>query len=113
MDSEALPLVAVTVRGMGLAISTAAPVTEMVSVDEPAPVMVAGLKLPVIQVTPLHVSLVAVKVTLESKPSATRMFTVVVPVVVVDVPAPIAPMLIGLGDAITSKDGSGAGATGW
>ena len=75
--------------------------------------MVAGLKLPVMQVTPLHVTAVAVKVTGESKPPAARMLTVVVPVVTVGVPAPLAPMLMGLGDAMISKEGSGAGATGW
>ena len=100
------------VRGMGSSIPIAVPVTEMVSVDEPAPVMVPGLKLPVMQVTPLQVSGVAVNVTAESNPPATRMVTVVVPVVMVGVPGPVAPMLIGLGDAISSKDGWGVGADG-
>ena len=77
---------------------TAAPATEMVSVVELAPVMVAGLKLPVISVTPFIVSLVADKVTGELKPPAVTMLTVVVPVVRVEVPVPIAPILIGLGE---------------
>src|SRR5271169_918022 len=103
------PLVAVMVRGTDVGIRTAAPVTEMVSVDEPAPVTVAGLKLPVTSVIPFIVALVAVKVTGELKPPAARMLTVVTPVLMVGVPVPIAPMLIGLGEAITWKDGSGAG----
>jgi len=60
----------------------------MVSVDEPAPVIVGGLKLPVIAITPFTVAGVAVNVTGELNPSATRMLTTVVPVVVVDVPVP-------------------------
>src|SRR5277367_4327081 len=101
------------VRGISSVIRTFVPMTEMVNVDEPAPVTVAGLKLPVMQVSLLHVSLVAVKATGELKPPATRTFTVVVPVVVGPVPVPSAAMLIGLGDAISSNDGWGAGATGW
>ena len=83
----------------------------MVSVDEPAPVMVVGLKLPEIQGVPLQVPLSAVKATGESKPSAAKTLTVVVPTVM-GVAAPKAAMLIGLGDATNSKEGSGAGATG-
>src|ERR1700735_688064 len=85
----------------------------MVSVDVPAPETEAGLKLPVTQVSPLHVSLVAVKVTGELKPPATTTFTVVVAVVVGPVSVPIAPTLIGLGEAINSNEGVGAGAAGW
>src|ERR1700691_6213965 len=102
MDCDVLPLVAVMVRGMGPGIRTAAPVTEMASVDELTPVMVAGLKLPVMQVTPLHVSVVAVKLTGASKPPAVRTLTVAVPVVMVGVPAPAAPMVIGFVGAISS-----------
>lgn len=116
MDWEMLPFVAVIVRGRTWANETAAPVTETVSVDEPAPVIVAGLKLPVAQVCTvplaLHVSTGMDKVTGESKPSAASTLTVTVPVVIAGVPAPMAPMLIGFGDATNSNDGSGAGAIG-
>src|ERR1700722_364693 len=85
----------------------------MVSVEVPAPVTVAGLKLPVTQVSPLHVALMAVRATAELKPPATKTFTVVVAVVVGPVPVPIAPTLSGLGEAISSNEGVGSGAAGW
>src|SRR5271157_4141609 len=111
MDCEMLPLVPVMVMVLCPPIANAAPLTDTVSWDEPVPVIVLGLRLPVMQVTELHVALAAVNVTGESKPSATITFIVVVPVVI-GIALPMAPTLIGLGLGTSSKEGAGAGATG-
>jgi hypothetical protein len=95
-------------------LGTFEPVTETVSVVKPAPVIVAGLKLPVMAPTPPIVGLlVADKVTGELNPPAVRTFTVAVPVVTADVPVPNAGMLIGFGEATRLKEGAGLGAVGW
>jgi hypothetical protein len=84
------------------AIGIEAPVTEMVSVDVPLPLRVAGLKLPVMTPrTPSTVEGYAVRVTGNSTPSTVRIWIVVVPVVVVVAPLPTAGILTGLGEAIS------------
>src|SRR5215472_15364636 len=98
------PPLAITVRGMGPGCHA---VPEIVSVDEPAPLTVVGLKLPV----RVEFRLVAVRVTGESKPPAATTLTVVAPVATFDVPASML-MLIGLGVESSSNEGLGAGATG-
>jgi hypothetical protein len=103
----------VIVSGVGsIVLLSAGPLTEMVSVDEPVPVTVAGLKLPVMVWALSEVSLAAVKVTGESKPSAATTLTVVVALGAAGALLPIAPTLTGLGEAISSNEGVGAGGTG-
>jgi hypothetical protein len=106
---EIPPLVPVITKGTVDPIGPAVPFTETVNWDEPAPGIELGMRLPVMVVMPI-ITLPAVRVTGESKPPAAMTEIVVVPVVVA--PA-VSLMVMGLGEAISSKEGVGAGVVGW